>query len=57
MPEPAAASEATLPEGLMEMEFKSRYRDLDNAAYGHVKREIETRIALCPIYRRVRASN
>ncbi len=41
-----------LPEGLMEMEFKSRYRDLDDAAYGHVKREIETRIAACAIYRR-----
>jgi uncharacterized protein YfiM (DUF2279 family) len=41
-----------LPEGLMEMEFRQRYRDLDDARYGHIKREIDTRIALLPIHRR-----
>jgi uncharacterized protein YfiM (DUF2279 family) len=40
-----------LPEGLMEMEFKQRYRDLDDARYADVKREIDTRIARLPIYK------
>jgi uncharacterized protein YfiM (DUF2279 family) len=40
-----------LPEGLMEMEFKQRYRDLDDARYAQVKGELETRIARLPIYR------
>jgi uncharacterized protein YfiM (DUF2279 family) len=40
-----------LPEGLMEMEFNRRYRDLDDARYGHIKREIDTRVALLPIHR------
>jgi uncharacterized protein YfiM (DUF2279 family) len=39
-----------LPEGLMEMEFKQRYRDLDDARYGFVKNDIEQRLALLPIY-------
>ncbi|MEH6636734.1 MAG: hypothetical protein V7700_14505 [Halioglobus sp.] len=41
-----------LPEGLMEMEFRQRYSDLDDARYGHVKREINTRIALLPLHQR-----
>jgi uncharacterized protein YfiM (DUF2279 family) len=40
-----------LPEGLMEMEFRHRYSDLDDARYAHVKRELETRIAMLPLYR------
>jgi hypothetical protein len=42
---------AELPEGLMEMEFRQRYSDLDDARYGNVKREIDTRIALLPLHR------
>ena len=41
-----------MPEGLMEMAFRQRYSDLDDARYAHVKREIETRIAVLPLYRR-----
>ena len=41
-----------LPEGLLEMEFRQGYGDLDDARYGHVKREINTRIALLPLHRR-----
>ena len=41
-----------LPEGLMEMEFRQRYSDLDDARYGHVKREINSRIALLPLHQR-----
>jgi hypothetical protein len=40
-----------LPEGLQEMEFKSRYQDLDNTAYAQVKQEIDNRIAACAVYR------
>jgi hypothetical protein len=40
-----------LPEGLMEMEFNDRYRNLDDAAYAEVKREIEQRIENRPVYR------
>ena len=39
-----------LPEGLMEMEFRQRYSDLDDARYGNVKREIDTRIELLPLH-------
>jgi hypothetical protein len=39
-----------LPEGLMEMEFKQRYRDLDDARYANVKREIDSRVARLPVY-------
>ena len=41
-----------LPEGLLEMEFRQGYGDLDDARYGYVKREINTRIALLPLHRR-----
>jgi hypothetical protein len=44
-----------LPEGLMEMEFRHRYSNLDDARYAYVKREIETRIAMLPLYRGSRA--
>ncbi|MDY6972534.1 MAG: hypothetical protein SV775_09420 [Thermodesulfobacteriota bacterium] len=40
----------SLPEGIMELEFKSRYRDLDSAAYRMVDDEISRRIAECSIY-------
>ena len=42
---------ADLPEGIMELEFRQRYRDLDDARYGYVKKEIDTRIALLPLHR------
>ncbi len=42
---------ADLPEGLMELEFRQRYSDLDDARYGYVKREIDTRIAALPLHR------
>jgi len=40
-----------LPEGLMEMQFRQGFGDLDDARYGDVKREINTRLALLPLYR------
>jgi hypothetical protein len=40
-----------LPEGLQELEFRSRYEDLDSEAYERVSRELERRIAMLPIYR------
>jgi len=40
-----------LPEGLMEMQFRQGYGDLDDARYGDVKREIDTRLALLPLHR------
>ena len=39
-----------LPEGLMELEFKTRYEDLDSATYALVNKEIERRIARCTIH-------
>jgi hypothetical protein len=39
-----------LPEGMQELQFKQRYKDLDSAAYGKVKDEIERRIAGCKIF-------
>jgi len=40
-----------LPEGLMELEFKAAYEDLDSATYALVETEIERRIVNCPLYR------
>jgi hypothetical protein len=40
-----------LPEGLMELEFKSRYEDLDSATYALVNKEIEQRISQCTIHK------
>ena len=40
-----------LPEGLMELEFKASYDDLDSATYALVNSEIERRIVNCPLYR------
>lgn len=40
-----------LPEGLMELEFKSRYEDLDSASFDLVNREIQRRIGSCELYR------
>jgi len=40
-----------LPEGIMELEFKQRYRDLDSKNYKLVEDEIERRLSRCKIYR------
>ncbi|MBP6682485.1 MAG: hypothetical protein KA159_04170 [Halioglobus sp.] len=40
-----------LPEGVMELEFKSRFEDLDSASYALVQGEIERRIGNCALYR------
>jgi hypothetical protein len=39
-----------LPEDLMELEFKSRYENLDSATYALVDDEIERRISRCTIH-------
>ena len=39
-----------LPEGIMELEFKHRYRDLDSEAYRLVQDEIDRRLATCRVY-------
>ena len=38
-----------MPEGLMEMAFRQRYSDLDDARYAAVKREIDARVARLPV--------
>lgn len=40
-----------LPEGIMELEFKHRYRDLDSTAYRLIEAEIERRLSVCKVYR------
>lgn len=40
-----------LPEGIMELAFKQRYRDLDSQAYGVLDREINRRLNECRVYR------
>ena len=39
-----------LPEGIMELEFKHRYRDLDSEAYRLVEDEINHRLSRCKAY-------
>jgi hypothetical protein len=39
-----------LPEGIMELEFKKNYTDLDSDSYAMVNQEIEKRISQCPVY-------
>ena len=39
-----------LPEGIMELEFKRIYRDLDSKTYQMAEKEIERRIAACRVY-------
>ena len=39
-----------LPEGLMELEFKSSYKDLDSASYTLVEGEIERHIGSLSVY-------
>ena len=39
-----------LPEGIMELEFKHRYRDLDSKNYRIIEDEIEHRLSLCKMY-------
>ncbi|MBW1767294.1 MAG: hypothetical protein JRJ65_09625 [Deltaproteobacteria bacterium] len=40
-----------LPEGIMELELKKKYKDLDSATYRIVDEEIERRIVACRVYR------
>jgi hypothetical protein len=40
-----------LPEGIMELEFKRRYNDLDSENYKIIEKEIEERLSRCRIYR------
>lgn len=40
-----------LPEGIMELEFKKRYTDLDSSAYALIDQEISRRIGECRVYR------
>ncbi len=40
-----------LPEGIQEIEFKLKYKDLDSKTYRMVEGEIERRIAACQMYR------
>ncbi|MEE4111034.1 MAG: hypothetical protein V2I24_16900 [Halieaceae bacterium] len=40
-----------LPEGLQDLEFRTRYEDLDTQAYGRVRDEVERRIETLPLYR------
>jgi hypothetical protein len=39
-----------LPEGIMELEFKHRYRDLDSENYRIIEDEIESRLSRCKVY-------
>jgi hypothetical protein len=39
-----------LPEGIMELEFKHRYRDLDSKNYRIIEDEIEHRLSRCKVY-------
>ena len=39
-----------LPEGIMELEFKFRYRDLDSKSYRIIEDEIEKRLSRCTVY-------
>jgi hypothetical protein len=39
-----------LPEGIMELEFKQRYRDLDSREYRLVEDEIKRRLDTCTAY-------
>jgi hypothetical protein len=39
-----------LPEGIMELEFKHRFRDLDSSNYRIVEAEIERRLSRCRVY-------
>lgn len=49
-------SVADLPEGLMELEFKQRYRDLDDVLYAKVKNDVEARIAALNLYHQMKIS-
>ncbi|MCG6900824.1 MAG: hypothetical protein LJE75_12615 [Gammaproteobacteria bacterium] len=40
-----------LPEGIMELEFKHRYQDLDSKNYRMIEDEIELRLSRCKVYR------
>jgi len=43
-------STENLPEGIMELEFKQRYRDLDSKNYRIIEAEIEHRLSRCKVY-------
>ncbi len=40
-----------LPEGIMELEFKKQYKDLDSKAYAMIDDEISRRIDACSVYK------
>ena len=40
-----------LPEGIQELEFKRKFKDLDSSKYRLINDEIEQRIKLCRVYR------
>lgn len=40
-----------LPEKIMALEFKNRFKDLDSASYQLVNNEVERRVAACRLYR------
>jgi len=42
---------SNLPEGIMELEFKNKYKDLDSEAYKLINAEIDKRLNLCRLYR------
>ena len=42
-----------LPEGIMELEFRRKYNDLDSEAYKMVEKEIERRIGMCRVYQMI----
>jgi uncharacterized protein YfiM (DUF2279 family) len=41
-----------LPEGLQELEFRQRYRNLDDPRYARLKGEIDTHIARLPLHQK-----
>ncbi len=41
---------SNLPEGIMELEFKRKYNDLDSAEYKLINNEINKRLNLCRLY-------
>lgn len=42
---------SNLPEGIMELEFKNTYKNLDSEAYKLINAEIDKRLNLCRLYR------
>jgi len=42
---------SNLPEGIMELEFKNRYKDLDSKSYRLINDEVDKRLNQCLLYR------